>query len=48
MTETYFYMWEFFTSVTILLLIAAYVIHDQIRKRKEKTAEPVKEDHSDP
>ena len=38
MTETYYYMWEFFTSITILALIAVYVIYDrkQIKKAKEK------------
>ena len=39
MTEKYFYMWEFFTSITILILIAAYVINDQMKKRKEKAVE---------
>ncbi len=39
MTDTYYYMWEFFTSITILILIAWYVINDQMKKRKEKTVD---------
>lgn len=38
MTETYYYMWEFFTSITILALIAVYIIYDrkQIKKAKKE------------
>jgi len=39
MTDNYYYMWEFFTSITILILIAAYVINDQMKKRKEKAVD---------
>ncbi|MFZ2632862.1 MAG: hypothetical protein WA081_03025 [Desulfosalsimonadaceae bacterium] len=38
MTETYYYLWEFFTSITILALIAVYIIYDrrQIKKEREE------------
>ncbi|MBW1892189.1 MAG: hypothetical protein JRF40_04845 [Deltaproteobacteria bacterium] len=39
MTDNYYYMWEFFTSITILILIAAYVINDQMKKRKDKAVD---------
>ena len=40
MAETYYYMWEFVTSMTIIILVAAYIIHDRIRLRFEKLEEP--------
>lgn len=40
MAETYYYMWEFVTSITIIILVAAYIIHDRIRLRFEKLEEP--------
>jgi len=45
MTETYYYMWEFFTSITILALIAIYIVHDrrQNKKSREETT-PQKKD----
>jgi hypothetical protein len=33
MADSYYYMWEFVTSMTILILVAAYIIHDRIRLR---------------
>jgi cytochrome bd-type quinol oxidase subunit 2 len=30
MADTYYYMWEFVTSVTIIILVAAYIIHDRL------------------
>ncbi len=40
MAENYYYMWEFITSITIIVLVAAYIIHDQIRLRYQKLDEP--------
>jgi len=42
MGENYYYMWETVTSITILILIAAYVIHSTIRKRYEALDEAEK------
>lgn len=39
MTETYYYLWEFFTSITILALIAIYIVHD--RRQAKKASEPL-------
>ncbi len=36
MGELYYYMWEFVTSVTIIILVAAYIIHDRLKLRYEK------------
>ena len=36
MTPTYYYMWEFFTSIAIIILVIAYIVHDQIQQRREK------------
>ena len=36
MTPTYYYTWEFFTSITIIILVIAYIVHDQIKQRREK------------
>ncbi|NOY69756.1 MAG: hypothetical protein GXP53_09775 [Deltaproteobacteria bacterium] len=36
MTPMYYYMWEFFTSITIIILVIAYIVHDQLQQRKEK------------
>ena len=33
MADKYYYMWEFVTSVTIIILIAAYIIHDRLKLR---------------
>lgn len=38
MTPMYYYMWEFFTSITIIILVIAYIAYDQIQQRKEKQA----------
>jgi hypothetical protein len=45
MTETYYYLWEFFTSITILALIIIYIVYDrrQVKREKEEIpAAPVK------
>jgi len=44
MTETYYYLWEFFTSITILALIAVYIIYDrrQVKKKEEIPVTPNK------
>lgn len=45
MTETYYYLWEFFTSTTILALIMIYIIYDRRQAKKEREeiqATPVK------
>ena len=36
MADLYFYVWEFVTSVTIIILVAAYIINDQLKIRYEK------------
>lgn len=36
MGELYYYMWEFVTSVTIIVLVAAYILHDRLKLRYEK------------
>jgi hypothetical protein len=36
MTETYYYLWEFFTSITILALIAIYIVYDRRQVKKER------------
>lgn len=41
MTETYYYLWEFFTSITILALIAIYIIHDRRQTKKEREEVPL-------
>lgn len=41
MTETYYYLWEFFTSTAILALIAIYIVYDRRQAGKvAETAEP--------
>lgn len=35
----YYYMWEFFTSITIIILVIAYIAYDQVQQRKEKQGE---------
>ena len=43
MADKYYYMWEFVTSITIIILIAAYIIHDRLElnydslNKKEKS-----------
>ena len=32
----YYYTWEFFTSIGIIALVAAYIICDRIKINKEK------------
>ncbi|MBS3759581.1 MAG: hypothetical protein KGY61_13075 [Desulfobacterales bacterium] len=39
MAESYYYMWEFVTSMTIIILVAAYIIHDRIKLRYQKLEE---------
>ncbi len=36
MGELYYYVWEFVTSVTIIILVVAYIIHDQLTLKYEK------------
>ena len=36
MADMYYYMWEMVTSLTIIILVAAYITHDRIRLRYEK------------
>jgi L-asparagine transporter-like permease len=36
MGELYYYVWEFVTSVTIIILVAAYIIHDRLTLKYEK------------
>ncbi|MCU0600384.1 MAG: hypothetical protein MUE70_14135 [Desulfobacterales bacterium] len=35
MAPEYYYMWEFVTSLTIIILVAAYIIHDKMKQRYE-------------
>lgn len=39
MAESYYYMWEFVTSMTIIILVAAYIINDRIKLRYQKLEE---------
>lgn len=39
MTPAYYYTWEFFTSIAIIVLVIAYIVHDQIKQRREKNAD---------
>jgi Ni/Fe-hydrogenase subunit HybB-like protein len=39
MGELYYYVWEFVTSVTIIILVAAYIIHDRLTLKYEKFEE---------
>lgn len=36
MGENYYYMWEFVTSVSIIILVAAYIIHDRMKLKYDK------------
>gem|GEM_PF-2783293 len=40
MTPMYYYMWEFFTSITIIILVIAYIVWDRVQTRKEKEQHP--------
>jgi Na+/proline symporter len=42
MAPEYYYMWEFVTSMTIIVLVAAYIIHDKIKQRYESLGEEEK------
>jgi hypothetical protein len=42
MAPEYYYMWEFVTSLTIIILVAAYIIHDKIKQRYETLNEEEK------
>jgi Na+/proline symporter len=42
MAPEYYYMWEFVTSLTIIILVAAYIIHDKIKQRYESLADEEK------
>ena len=42
MGELYYYMWEFVTSVTIIILVGAYILHDRLKLRYEKLEDPEK------
>ncbi|MCD6586788.1 MAG: hypothetical protein J7K96_13605 [Desulfobacteraceae bacterium] len=39
MGELYYYVWEFVTSVTIIVLVAAYIIHDRLTLKYERLEE---------
>jgi len=41
MTKMYYYLWEFFTSTTILALIAIYIISDRRQIKKEREEVPL-------
>ena len=45
MGELYYYMWEFVTSVTIIILVAAYIIHDRLKLRYEKIEDEIEKKH---
>jgi hypothetical protein len=42
MAPEYYYMWEFVTSLTIIILVAAYIIHDKMKQRYETLNEDEK------
>jgi hypothetical protein len=42
MAPEYYYMWEFVTSMTIIILVAAYIVHDRIKQRYESLNEEEK------
>jgi hypothetical protein len=42
MAPEYYYMWEFVTSLTIIILIAVYIIHDKMKQRYETLNEEEK------
>jgi ABC-type nickel/cobalt efflux system permease component RcnA len=42
MAPEYYYMWEFVTSLTIIILIAAYIIFDKVKQRFESLNEEEK------
>ncbi len=42
MAPEYYYMWEFVTSLTIIILVAAYIIHDKVKQRYEALDETEK------
>jgi FtsH-binding integral membrane protein len=39
MGELYYYMWEFVTSITIIILVTAYIVYDRMTIRYEKLEE---------
>jgi MFS family permease len=39
MGELYYYMWEFVTSITIIILVIAYIVYDRLTIRYEKLEE---------
>lgn len=39
MGELYYYMWEFVTSITIIILVIAYIVYDRMTIRYEKLEE---------
>ena len=39
MGELYYYVWEFVTSMTIIVLVAAYIIYDRMKLRYENLDE---------
>ncbi|MBC2716399.1 MAG: hypothetical protein HF978_13930 [Desulfobacteraceae bacterium] len=39
MGETYYYVWEFVTSITIIVLVVAYIVHDRLTLKYEKLEE---------
>ena len=42
MGELYYYMWEFVTSITIIILVIAYIVYDRLIIRYEKLEEKEK------
>ena len=45
MGELYYYMWEFVTSITIIILVIAYILYDRMTIRYEKLEENEKNLH---
>ena len=39
MADNYYYMWEFVTSITIIILVAAYIINDRLKLRYDSLDE---------
>lgn len=42
MAPEYYYMWEFITSITIIVLVTAYILYDQLMIRYNKLPEAEK------
>ncbi len=44
MAENYYYMWEMVTSLTIIVLVTAYILHDRLKLRYTNLDEKTRSD----